>query len=311
MIVKGFSVIGTFFLSLFLSGVFLSAPAFAGNLDSSGAPSAGSGMPTLQGIYSQLSSGAAATIPGAFQEPSSGPTEGTGKTLSDIQSVLPVPDNTNGATTNDVLSGKTFWGLRTDGTWGLKTGTYSPALAKRVNKTGQTQCWDSGGLLGSCSGTGQDGQYQYGVNPVLAPTGGYTGAYNTPSYTGARFIDNGDGTVTDNLTALIWLKNADCFSMETWANALTSANTLASSACGLSDGSSAGQWRLPNINELHSLGSAWPPGSPFVSVQSYGYWSSTNAYLTPYAWIVLMWNGLVDYDFKPDHHYVWPVRGGQ
>ena len=39
-------------------------------------------------------------------------------------------------------------------------------------------------------------------------------AYNTPAWTGVRFTDNGDGTVTDNLTALIWLKNANCFGAE-------------------------------------------------------------------------------------------------
>ena len=38
-----------------------------------------------------------------------------------------------------------------------------------------------------------------------------------------RFTDNGDGTVTDNLTALIWLKNANCFGVEKWNDALSSA----------------------------------------------------------------------------------------
>ena len=31
-----------------------------------------------------------------------------------------------------------------------------------------------------------------------------------------RFTDNGDGTVTDNLTGLIWLKDANCFGQKTW-----------------------------------------------------------------------------------------------
>jgi hypothetical protein len=36
---------------------------------------------------------------------------------------FPQPDNINGATAAQVIWGKTFWGLRTDGNWGLLTGT--------------------------------------------------------------------------------------------------------------------------------------------------------------------------------------------
>jgi hypothetical protein len=79
-----------------------------------------------------------------------------------------------------------------------------------------------------------------------------------------RFADNGDGTVTDNLTGLIWLKNANC--TETvggivkggagslpWADALTWSNHLASGSCGLSGDTNAGDWRLPNVKELESI----------------------------------------------------------
>lgn len=68
-----------------------------------------------------------------------------------------------------------------------------------------------------------------------------------------RFTDNLNGTVTDNLTGLIWLKNASCFEASDWPSALSSANKLASGSCGLTDSSTAGQWRLPNANELESL----------------------------------------------------------
>jgi hypothetical protein len=68
-----------------------------------------------------------------------------------------------------------------------------------------------------------------------------------------RFTDNGDGTVRDNATGLIWLKNANCFGLRTWAQASMLANNLANGQCGLTDGSSAGDWRLPNIRELLSL----------------------------------------------------------
>ena len=61
-----------------------------------------------------------------------------------------------------------------------------------------------------------------------------------------RFTDNVDGTVTDNLTGLVWLKNANCFVQTNWTSAIIDANQLASGSCSLSDGSAAGDWRLPN-----------------------------------------------------------------
>ena len=60
-------------------------------------------------------------------------------------------------------------------------------------------------------------------------------------------VRNGDGTVTDNVTHLVWLKNADCFGMQSWSAAMTSASTLAGGACGLTDSSTAGQWRVPIV----------------------------------------------------------------
>ena len=106
-----------------------------------------------------------------------------------------------------------------------------------------------------------------------------------------RFTDKGNGTVTDNLTRLIWLKNANAFGLRTWEQALSDANTLASGSAGLTDGSKAGDWRLPNVKELHSLidfayygpalssasgTSQWTNGNAFSGMQSFFYyWSST------------------------------------
>ena len=54
-----------------------------------------------------------------------------------------------------------------------------------------------------CKGTGQDGEIQAGV-PWPNP----------------RFTDNEDGTVTDHLTGLIWLKNGNPFGTRNWDQAL-------------------------------------------------------------------------------------------
>ena len=132
-----------------------------------------------------------------------------------------------------------------------------------------------------------------------------------------RFADNGNGTVTDNLTGLIWLKNADCDGVKKWGGALGDCNTLANGTCGLADGSVAHDWRLPNIKELQSLidygrwDPALPSGYPFTYVQSGYYWSSTtSAGGTGGAWIMLLGNGILEIRTKSGYGYVWPVRGG-
>jgi hypothetical protein len=164
-------------------------------------------------------------------------------------------------------------------------GKYAP-----VPKTGQTTSY----------GTRDDGALQKGV------------AWPTP-----RFTDNSNGTVTDNLTGLIWMKNANAFDQRTWADALSDANGLKSGDAGLTDGSQAGDWRLPNIRELESLidngryDPALPAGHPFTNVQPFIYWSSTtNEHITTYAWGVDIRSTQEDDYGKSFDYYVWCVRGG-
>lgn len=47
-----------------------------------------------------------------------------------------------------------------------------------------------------------------------------------------------------------WLKMANCFGFLTWDDAKRAASSLANGQCGLSDGSKAGDWRLPSRTEL-------------------------------------------------------------
>lgn len=133
-----------------------------------------------------------------------------------------------------------------------------------------------------------------------------------------RFTDNNDGSITDNITGLIWLRNANCFGNKNWAEALISASSLVSGDCGLSDGSREGEWVLPNVNELESLiditqsSPALTSGHPFYSVQPNLYWSSTT-YAYPgtnfTAWRVDMSHGIrMTGENKGSAFYVWPVK---
>ena len=132
----------------------------------------------------------------------------------------------------------------------------------------------------------------------------------------ARFSDTGDGTIRDNLTGLIWLKNANCFGAKTWDEALAACGKLAAGDCGLADGSSVGDWRLPTVKDLQSLidfnnyDPALPKRHPFTEVQSSAYWSATE-YVNDdnYAWHVYSYFGGVTTNIKSGHYYVWPVRG--
>jgi len=112
----------TRYVQLSLVSVLLSVPLplLAGDLNSSAAPGSTNSY-TIGDICNRLDSGTAGVqIP--FREPTVDPAP-TGCTLNDIMSKAPVADNISGALLNEVLFGKTFWGLRTDGTWGLQTGT--------------------------------------------------------------------------------------------------------------------------------------------------------------------------------------------
>ena len=133
-----------------------------------------------------------------------------------------------------------------------------------------------------------------------------------------RFIDNANGTIKDNHTGLIWLKNADCFGIQTWDDSISLASKLANGQCGLKDGSKTGQWRLPNREELASMNnrqqinnSEWLNSQGFSNVQSDLYWSSTGSdNSTNIAWCADMNRGGV-FDSGTNYSYhVWPVRGG-
>lgn len=163
------------------------------------------------------------------------------------------------------------------------------------------------------------------INPAPAGSDGALG--KGVAWPTSRFTNNSDGTVTDNLTGLIWLQNANCANAtRNWENALTdvtslnSAGTMNNNNCGDTSNSSSHQvdWRLPNLLEMQSLidygqyEPALPSGYPFSNAVNDFYWTSTTrAIKTESAWLLGVGNGFVRGNPKSYKYYVWPVRGGQ
>ncbi len=155
---------------------------------------------------------------------------------------------------------------------------------------------------------------------------------------GNRYVDCGNGTVTDSATGLIWLKDAACMGAQQWAGAHQAAATLGSGTCGLTDGSFPGDWRLPTQAEwvatiakagagpggLNCTGANAPSltddtglvclkdgTSSFTNVANDSYWSATTYDASPgngiYADLLMgVFNDFNKNLFVP----MWPVRGG-
>lgn len=122
-----------------------------------------------------------------------------------------------------------------------------------------------------------------------------------------HFEDNGDGTVTDNYTGLIWQKMQSSTPLS-WEEALNYAMGL--SLTGRTD------WRVPNIKELQSLNDeklVKPSFNKnyFPNVLSGNFWSSTSQVnATTRAWDINVDYGIVSYSDKTIRENVLCVRGG-
>lgn len=151
---------------------------------------------------------------------------------------------------------------------------------------------------------------------------------------GNRFVDCGNGTVTDTSTEIVWLKAADCLPASNYVEANLAAGQLSAGQCGLTDRSIPGDWRLPTRTEWETvveqavandcdtpyfpdrngLGCCGTDDCPFFGVQSAFHWSSTSDVSSPAsAWGASLLDGIVmaQNPKTASNASVWPVRGGQ
>lgn len=142
--------------------------------------------------------------------------------------------------------------------------------------------------------------------------------------TARSYTDNGDGTITDNATGLMWEKLCDgvgCPAVNDKDNLYTWPDAFAVKIADLNTANFAGHndWRLPNINELQTLadyGRFSPAIDPAFNngvdsgIQSAFYWSSTTFFTdTSSAWDVDFNDGRVFGNGRPNDFFVRAVRG--
>ncbi len=189
------------------------------------------------------------------------------------------------------------WSPSVDTTYFKNCQTYPGAWhwTSTTHANTPSQVWEAGFVSGSIASGGDKQSDTLYIRAVR-------GQKASPSFT-----DNNDGTITDNNTGLMWVKEAGASTMN-WESALAYCENL--TLAGYSD------WRLPTIKELASITdysrypvinsnfSYWPGGS---------YWSSTTLIdslsRTEEAWLIAI-VGYYNIMLKTnDSYYVRPVRG--
>lgn len=216
-----------------------------------------------------------------------------GSTCADV-------NGSGGATTSDAL-------LILRKSVGQDVAIVCPAPATPL-RTGQTTCSNVLGDPQACAGSRQDADLRFGLDRV--------------------FTDNGNGTITDEATGLMWEKLSndggihDVDDVYTWSDAF-SVKIAALNSAGFAGHS---DWRVPNVFELQtivSLGAAEPATFPAFHagcgascsvlacscIRPDYYWSSTtrqDGFGT--AWQVLFATGHEEWSSKSGVGYVRAVR---
>ena len=218
---------------------------------------------------------------------------GSNATLSDATLVSP--------TFTPNLGGSYVFSLTVnDGTVDSTVDTVAITAKGNIPDTGQTKCYDnSSEIICPAEGEafhGQDAQY----------------STNLMSYT-----DNGDDTVTDNVTGLMWQQDDNNITYNWYVASGTydaTNNSATTDVCGDLTLGGYTDWRLPTEDELMSIVNygTYSPAidvTYFPNTNSSFYWSNTTyADATDYAWDVNLGYGYVKIYTKTSGRYVRCVR---
>ena len=161
--------------------------------------------------------------------------------------------------------------------------------------------------------------------------------FDTSGCTNTRFVDNGDGTITDVNTGLMWEKKSDDGSIHDKDTVHSWDNAFAVHVATLNSSTFAGHtdWRVPNVQELQSIvdyetfnpsvdpvfNTGCVPACTVTTCSctvdlslldvKFDYWSSSTFAISPFgAWRVEFFSGIVLSQFKIFGLFVRAVRGG-
>jgi Protein of unknown function (DUF1566) len=254
--------------------------------------------------------------------------------------------NAGTAAVGDVLSSKTFSSSAGVGVTGTMpnngTVSFNPGATARIIPAGYYAGGTVAGDADLVSGNIVSGVNIFGVagtQPRSQPletgqtTSYVTGDDGAYRYGDAQsYTDNGNGTITDDKTGLMWEKLSDDGSIHDLHNTYTWQGAFTSKIAALNVGSFAGHsdWRLPNVNELQSLvdyrhvapaiDSAFNTCTANCTIltgsctQSSSYWSSTSFQNDPSKALDVYFSGssvlVTVADDKTLLAYVRAVRGG-
>ena len=162
-----------------------------------------------------------------------------------------------------------------------------------------------------------------------------------------RYVDCENGTVTDSVTELIWLRDSRCLGLlgvdpttgkADWPTAKRAAAALEDGMCGLTDGSEPGDWRLPTfldweVTKAQAValdcvfgGTGGPPTltnlpgtgchiagpQAFLNLITEDYWSNETSPVTAdHAWRASLSSVGSGVEMKSLLGGVWPVRTGR
>ncbi|WP_167884853.1 DUF1566 domain-containing protein [Leptospira fluminis] len=197
-----------------------------------------------------------------------------------------------------------------------------------ILQSGQTACWDANGNPVPCSGTGQDGNIQFGsVRNYLVTATAST------------------SIIQDSVTGLVWktcatpadweIKTGACTKNSTtivgpWTYSVDNSGTPSKfsglNACSVLNASSYGgisTWRLPTLAELATISKYGSGASPAIDTSAFtnptsgqssnywvNFWSATgNAGNGFYAWALSLSDGSVSPITKPNANQVFCVSG--